>query len=258
MAVGLLLIPALVAGQQTVEQWNFIEVAQNGPVDSPTFNPFVEVTFSATFEQSSGGITATSITVPGFYDGAGLYIVRFAPSLQGPWNYTTASNSPQLPPQVGSFVCVKPGAANHGPVVVDAANPLAFAYADGTNHFSVGSTSYAWVHLNPANANATLATLRAAPFNKLRMTVFPKYYPWTHVEPAPTDFFAFPRVQPPPPPCYECCPDYAGTFDLTRFHPPFWRAFEGYVQALGGMGVQVRAAVRDRHWHALRVVVVCL
>jgi hypothetical protein len=77
---------------------------------------------------------------------------------------------------------------------------------------------------------------------QIRMTVFPKWYPWTHIEP-PTDFFAFQRKQPEPAPCIVCCPPSVGEFDLSRFEVTFWRKLEGYVAQMRDMGPGVIADV---------------
>ena len=66
----------------------------------------------------------------------------------------------------------------HGPVMVR--NQHHFAYADGTPHFPFGTTCYAWVHQSEDLQRQTLETLRTAPFNKIRMCVFPKSYEYNH------------------------------------------------------------------------------
>jgi DUF1680 family protein len=222
---------------RTVERWSVFELAQTGPDDDPLsgFNAFTDVAANATFtHEASGDVTV----VAAFFDGNGSYLLRFSPERLGEYSFATASSSPLMPPVRGSFVVTGASRGNHGPVRADATNARAFAFADGSPHFSIGTTAYAWAHGSAADANKTLAALRGAAFNKLRMTLFPKYYPYTHEEP-PGDFFAFARAAAQPPPnCSSCCASRNGTFDLRRFSPPFWRAIEGYVRALLDMGVQ--------------------
>lgn len=218
-------------------QWGVFELTQTGALDAPSFNAF-EVLANATFTH---GATGAALTAASFYDGddgsgRGLWRTRFSPPLQGVWEYATASSSPLMPPLRGSVSVAAPVQGDRGPVGVSHGDPRALEFADGTPHLSVGSTSYAWLHVGDANANATLASLAASPFNKLRMTLTPKYYPWTHQEPPP-GFFAFPQVRPLSPPCAVCCPSQNGTFDLARFELPFWRAVEARVAALGALGV---------------------
>ena len=73
-------------------------------------------------------------------------------------------------------------AGAHGPVRVR--NTHHFAYADGTPFFPFGTTCYAWMHQSEELQQQTLESLRNAPFNKIRMCVFPKSYQYNHNEPA--------------------------------------------------------------------------
>jgi hypothetical protein len=97
---------------QTVEQWGLFEVTLNGP---QTGNPFLEIECGATFRYQH-----RAIEVDGFYDGNGVYKIRFMPDTPGEWSYTTRSTTPELNEQQGQFICVEPSDDNHGPVrVVD-------------------------------------------------------------------------------------------------------------------------------------------
>ena len=80
----------------------------------------------------------------GFYDGDGLYRVRFMPDEPGEWTYVTQSNVDALDGQTGSFVCTPAAEGNHGPVQVR--DTFHFAYADGTPYYPFGTTCYAWTH----------------------------------------------------------------------------------------------------------------
>ena len=59
-----------------VEQWGVWETSLDGPREG---NPYLEVQLSATFSQDE-----KHIAVPGFYDGDGVYRVRFSPPAAGP------------------------------------------------------------------------------------------------------------------------------------------------------------------------------
>ena len=54
-----------------MEQWNVFELALSGPTNG---NPFLDVKFSARFKQGTNSMEAN-----GFYDGDGVYRVRFMP-----------------------------------------------------------------------------------------------------------------------------------------------------------------------------------
>ena len=58
-----------------------------------------------------------------------------------------------------------------------------FAYADGTPYHQVGTTCYAWAHQGDQLEEQTLEALAAAPFNKIRMCLFPKHYAYNLNEP---------------------------------------------------------------------------
>ncbi|MFW6371688.1 MAG: DUF5060 domain-containing protein, partial [Bacteroidota bacterium] len=97
-------------GGPKIEKWDFFELSLPGPSEG---NPYKETTFNVVF--SKGDVTKI---IPGFYDGAGIYMVRFMPEETGTWNYTTQSNIEELDGVTGSFVCVENSESNRGPVEV--------------------------------------------------------------------------------------------------------------------------------------------
>ena len=160
---------------QAIERWDSVEFSFNGPTDG---NPFSDVTFHADFSNGEH-----KCTVRGFYDGDGIYRIRFMPDTPGEWTYVTKSNVAALDGQSGSFTCTPAGAGNHGPVHVH--NQFHFAYADGTPFYSFGTTCYAWTHQGDALEEQTLETLRES-MRRIRPTVFisiPKKWiqPWEEI-----------------------------------------------------------------------------
>jgi hypothetical protein len=101
-------------------------------------------------------------------------------------------------------------------------NTFHFAYADGTPYFPVGTTCYAWTHQPAALEEETLKTLAHAPFNKLRMCVFPKFYAYNRGEPPRYPFEGTP-------------PD---RWDLSRFNPAFFRHLEARIGQLRDLGIE--------------------
>ncbi|MEN8204232.1 MAG: DUF5060 domain-containing protein [Bacteroidota bacterium] len=177
LVLGLLFSCNKAIEEPKVEQWGVFELVMDGPSDG---NPFLETELSAVF--SSG---EKSIKVPGFYDGEGIYRIRFSPSSQGGWTWQTSSNIVELSGKKGTFSCLPPGNNNHGPVEI--VNTFCLQYADGTPYYAVGTTAYQWTSVAQKIQAKTLATLANAPFNKIRMCVFPKRYqfgndtePWVH------------------------------------------------------------------------------
>jgi hypothetical protein len=204
-------LPVL-AGQKTVEQWGVFEIALNGPTNG---NPFLDVQFSARFTQGDSTIAAD-----GFYDGDGIYRVRFMPEKQGEWHYVTESSSAKLTGRTGDFTVTPPAPGNHGPVRV--AHTFHFAYADGTPFKELGTTCYAWIHQPEPLEEQTLQTLATSPFNKLRMCVFPKWYEWNRGEPILYPFEGTPTNQ----------------WDFTRFNPEFFRHLDQRVLDLQKLGIE--------------------
>ena len=156
-----------------VEQWGIFELALPGSAEG---NPYLDVELTARFAYKH-----REIEVDGFYDGDGVYRIRFMPDTPGTWRYRTQSNVGSLKGTEGTFTCLPPGPGNHGPVVVS--NTYHFAYADGMPYKPVGTTCYAWTHQSDELEERTLATLCGTPFNKLRMCVLPKHYLFNENEP---------------------------------------------------------------------------
>lgn len=195
-----------------VEQWGRFELAADGPQDG---NPFVDVFFEARFYQDE-----TSLLCPGFYDGEGVYKVRFMPPSTGTWRYVTRSSASELDGLRGEFEALAPTGNNHGPVRVR--DTFHFAYADGTTYKPIGTTCYAWTHQDEALQEQTLATLAAGPFNKIRMCVFPKRYDWNHNEP-----LLYPFEGTPP-----------RTWDKERLNPAFFAHLEKRIDQLAELGIE--------------------
>jgi len=209
-----LLIPSVFGATASprVVQWGIFELSLNGP---STGNPFIEVEITARFIQGD-----RAVKVAGFYDGDGLYRVRFSPETLGEWHYVTASNRVELNGHRGSFIALAPDPGNRGPLRVH--NTHHFAYADGTPFRQIGTTCYAWIHQGDGMAEQTLQTLANSPFNKLRMCVFPKRYGWNENEPELYPFEGQPLKG----------------WDFTRFNPAFFRNLERRVGQLRDLGIE--------------------
>ncbi len=196
----------------TVAKWNIFEFEAAGPEDG---NPYVDVTFAADFSKGS-----RVVPVPGFYDGDGIYRLRFMPDDEGSWTFRTRSNRPELDGLTGGFDCTAAEPGAHGPVQV--AGRFHFAYADGTPYFPFGTTCYAWTHQPLEMQDQTLATLDKARFNKIRMCVFPKDYIY--------------NTNPPLHDVYLRGAD--GEIDFDRPNPEAFRHFETQVAALMQRGIE--------------------
>ncbi len=196
-----------------VARWDVFEVTLHGPSDG---NPFVDVRLSAVF--SNG---ARSVEVDGFYDGDGVYRVRFMPDVVGTWHYETKSNRWPLTGKTGTFLVTPATKDDHGPVRVH--NTFHFAYADGKRYVPIGTTIYNWLDAPEAVQEETLKTLAASPFNKVRMLITqqPESYQRKFAPPR------WPFVGQPP-----------HHWDFTRFNVDFWRHYEQRIGQLRDLGIE--------------------
>lgn len=149
----------------TVERWGVFEVSLTGPKEG---NPFTDQEISGVFRGRS-----ECKEVLGFYDGDGVYKLRFMPSFEGEYTYEIKGSFPGAASS-GGFTVTPAGEGNHGPVRV--VHQTHFAYEDCTPYYSVGTTCYVWCHQPDDVYQKTLEELDKGYFNKMRFCVFPKHY----------------------------------------------------------------------------------
>lgn len=208
----LLLSSVNISAQLTVEKWKIFELTLKGPKDG---NPFADVKLAGEF---ICGID--TISVHGFYDGEGIYKIRFMPKNEGEWTYSTSSNNRVLNRKKGKFICTPAQKGNHGQVIVK--NNFYFAYADETPHNSFGTTCYGWVHQGDSLAELTIKTLSEGYFNKMRMCIFPISYQWNNNEPEFYPFEGEPLIK----------------WDFSRFNPAYFRNIEKRINQLDSLGIE--------------------
>lgn len=214
----------------TCERWGLFEITLPGPRNG---NPFTEMSVSAVFEGSS-----ETVSVKGFYDGDGLYKIRFMPSFEGAYSFRIAASFPVSCPE-GAFTATPAAEGNHGPVRVR--STFHFAYEDGAAYYPVGTTCYGWVLQNDELIRQTLDSLKVSGFNKIRFCIFPKHYIYNLRDPR-----SFP---------YEGTPmdcrllnednfnDFIGAapgndWDFTRFNPEHFRHIEACILELQKLGIE--------------------
>lgn len=151
-----------------MKQYQMAELAFQG---QDALGNAVEVDLSATF--SNGDET---VTVKGFYAGEGVYKVRFLPMQPGIYHYTVQG----VVQGKGELEIEAADADAHG---ILHAEGVQVKYSDGTGLIPFGTTVYALAHQSESLIEETLETLRKAPFNKIRMCVFPKHYQYNRNEP---------------------------------------------------------------------------
>ena len=214
---------------QTVEKWDIFEVSASGRTEG---NPFTDYTVKGIFR----GKTET-VEADGFYDGEGVYKVRFMPSFEGEYTYEI-SGSFSEEKTTGAFLVTPPSPKNHGPVRV--ANTYHFAYEDGTPYYSVGTTCYVWSHQPEEIRKQTLEELSKGYFNKMRFCVFPKHYIHNFRDPetfpyegTPVDNSGLTEEN------FSYNVDFSGNhWDFKRFHPEHFRRFEACIAELRDRGIE--------------------
>lgn len=217
IVICLLLTVSVCRAQQAVPLWDRFELILT---DHPKGNGFTDVRLSAVFTNGD-----TSFSVNGFYDGENRFIIRFMPMKKGSWHFKTTSNHSALHNKQGQFTCVDPLPDNNGPVSVH--QEFHFRYASGKSFYPVGTTAYAWNHMDTGIQAITQISLRKGAFNKVRMGVFPKNYDLVTEEPVLYPFEKnsgkdSQRIK----------------WDYSRFNPLFFAALEKQILALTEMGIE--------------------
>ncbi len=201
--------PSHAASKDNVEQWDTYELSLKGPSDG---NPFADVTLSATFAMGH-----RTVLVSGFYDGDGVYRVRFMPDTAGHWTWTTTSSAATLNGHSGSLECTPAKADNHGPV--STAHEFHFQYMDGKPYFPFGTTCYSCAFMGAPFEEQTMTTLATAGFNKVRLCLLPK--PQGH------ELTLLPFLR-----------NANGESDLTRLNPAYFQHWEKTIARLRSMGIE--------------------
>lgn len=181
-------------------------------------NPFINTTLTATFKHGD------KVYVPeGFYDGNGIYKIRFMPDEEGIWTYVTSSNHDDLNKKTGEFTCTQASAKVHGPVRVS--HQYHFAYADSTAYYPFGTTAYEWSFRGKERRAQTIESLKASPFNKIRMLAIPPYNPYYISGPGKLTLFPFVGTS-------------KADFDFSRFNPEYFKTLEEDIKNLADIGVE--------------------
>lgn len=217
---------------QNIERWKVFELEIGGKSDG---NPFVDYPVKAVFKNGN-----KTLAFDGFYDGNGIYKVRFMPELLGEYSYEVCSDA--FDTVVGSFNCVPASEGNHGPVKV--ANTYHFAYEDGTPYYPFGTTCYVWELQDDEIQKKTLEELSKGYFNKIRFCIFPKHYHYNLKEPKDYPYVAgngegldakvaekYNQVYPP-------IERLLSDFNFYEFNPEYFRHIDESIEALDKLGVE--------------------
>lgn len=158
----------------------------------------------------------TEKKVSAFKNKEGEYIVRFMPQEEGIWSYQITIGEKR---EEGEFECTANLGSSHGLVQPEGCH---FRYEDGETYIPFGTTCYAWVHQPEALQRETLSTLEKAPFNKIRMCVFPKSMPYNNNDPD----------------CYPFEKNAVGGWDVENPDPVFWEKLDQRIGQLMELGIE--------------------
>jgi hypothetical protein len=189
---------------QTVHQYGIFEISLGSGQEGPVAG---EGIFSK---------DGREYRVKGFADGEGVYRFRFMPGETGGWNYAVQCGGQSA---AGSFRCTQAPEGVYGPV---RAAGFHFRYDSGARYLPFGTTCYAWIHQSESLREETLRSLDSAPFNKIRMCLFPKHMPYNHNEP---EYFPFNKKA-------------DGTWNVRQPEPRFWQNLERRLGELGERGIE--------------------
>ena len=202
--------------QSNIQKWDIFEITLHG---KSTGNPFIGTSLVGHFTNGK-----KVYKQEGYYDGKGIYKIRFMPDLEGTWSYVTSSNKSDLNNIKGSFECISPSPENHGPVRV--AHTYHFKYEDGTPFKAFGTTIYEWPFQDENTKKETLKTLSSSPFNKVRFLAVPPYKD-RYIIDGPLKITVFP---------------FEGTnkdnWDFSKFNPEYFKNLDSCMFQLRDMGVE--------------------
>lgn len=190
------------------KQYQMIEIVLQGkePVENA-----VEVNVKAEFIHDG-----KTFILPGFYAGNKTYIIRFLPEEAGTYTYKISGEV--VEEGIIRIDTQEPNA--HGIVRT---KDMGFAFADGMEYKPFGTTVYALAHQETDVIRQTMETLKDAPFNKIRICLFPKSYQYNENEPL---YYPFEK-------------DEEGNWDVKHPCYSFWNAFESCLKQLQQLGIQV-------------------
>lgn len=213
-----------------VNRWDVFEISLEGPAQG---NPFLEQRLQGIFTGKN-----ESVVTEGFYDGKGIYRIRFMPSFSGRYSFILKGSFLETTLS-GRFVVNEAEAGNHGPVRT--ANTYHFSYEDGTAFHPVGTIAQGWHLKYDGDIAQSLQTLKSSGFNKVRFSIFPyhdefnlddpQYFPYegtamsTHVL------------------TKENYKEYTGSsennhFQYSRFNTEYFGHLETCIQELGKAGIE--------------------
>jgi hypothetical protein len=210
----------------SVEQYQVHDFTFRAPVEG---NPF-EVELAGEFA-GPGGVW---LRVPGFYDGDGVWKIRFSPTRPGDWTLRTVSPAAALNGKQETVTCT----ANHDPqihggLLVDPAHPHHFVYEDGTRYFLMGyEADWLWAidMLDPDRKamHHLIDQTAARGFNHVIVNVYAHDTTWSPGRQNQWDYG---------PPALFAWEGSNERPDHARLNPRFFQLYDGMMRALQEKGI---------------------
>lgn len=213
-----------------INRWDVFEISLEGPSSG---NPFTQERLQGIFTGKN-----ESVVTEGFYDGNGIYKIRFMPSFSGRYSFILKGSFLDSTLS-GRFVVNEASENNHGPVRT--ANTYHFSYEDGTAYHPVGTISHGWHLKYDGDIAASLKALKSSGFNKVRFSIFPRHNEYNLDDPQYFPYEGTPmstHVL-----TAENAKEYNGEseeshFDFSQFNPEYFRHLESCIIELGKAGME--------------------
>lgn len=182
------------------------------------------------------------LSVPGFYDGNGVWKIRFSPTSLGTWTMRTRSSLPALNGRTETGIECRPNqhAAIHGLLRVDPLHPTHFIYEDGTRYFLSGyEADFLWAaQMNDPERRVmhkVINQIAARGFNHLLVNVYAHDTGWAKGKSCEWDYG--------PPERYA----WEGTNekpDHSRLNTRFFQLYDGMMNALREKGIVAHIMIK--------------
>jgi len=180
------------------------------------------------------GPNAMRMRIPGFYDGDGIWKVRFSPAATGNWTLRTVSPVAELNGRVEESLAVANRNPNiHGALQIDPTHPFHFRFQDGTRFFLMGyEADWLWGAdmLDPSRKlmRRLIDQISARGFNYVLVNVYAHDTRWCPGKVNEWDFG---------PPALYAWEGSNEQPDHSRLNPRFFKIYDGMMQALLEKGV---------------------
>ena len=188
-------------------------------------NPF-DVTLTGHFEGPGG----RRLSVPGYYDGANTWKIRFSPTVEGAWTLRTTSSLASLNGKTDAAItCVANSHPHirHGSLRVDPAHPHHFIREDGSRYFLLGYEAD-WLWGVGDQMHTLIKQIAGRGFNHVMVNVYGHDTGWSPGQKHEYDFGP-PKIFP-----------WEGTNeapDHSRLNPIFFQHYDQMMRALRDQGI---------------------